>query len=125
LAAGVLTQSNQLLFPAVPASAAAHDEYLLKCYTLYVQKMLLLGLGNTTLSFAKFDGIFTEAQTHRFDFAARFTQMYHFLKEERKTLQPPKGFGNVKPQQIEECTRISNDFWTCQTAQQHWVFAKI
>jgi hypothetical protein len=125
LAADALSPGNQLLFPPLPSNQTAIDDYLLRCYALYIQKMLLLGLGNTTLSFNKFDAIFTEAKHQHFDFSARFTRMYHFLKEERKTLQPPKGFGNAKPQHIEDCVRISEQFWTCQTAQQHWVYAKI
>ncbi|HEY6528984.1 MAG TPA: hypothetical protein VIZ65_09845 [Cellvibrionaceae bacterium] len=125
LAAEALLASNQLIFPPLPPAQSAIDDYLLHCYALYIQKMLLLGLGNTTLSFGKFDAIFTEAKNQHFDFSARFTRMYHFLKEERKTLQPPKGFGHAKPQHIEDCVRISEQFWSCQTAEQHWVYAKI
>jgi hypothetical protein len=124
LAPGALAASNQLIFAAAPASAAQLDDYLQRCYVEYLQKMLVIGLGNTTLSYGKFANIYAEAKSQNFDFAARFTKMYHFLKEERKTLNPPKGFGQAKPQRIDACLKLSDSIWSCQTADHHWLFAK-
>jgi hypothetical protein len=121
---GALSAANQLQFPPSPSNTSATDAYLLQCYLIYIQKMLAIGLGNTTLSFNKFDGIYSEAKSQGFDFAARFNRMYHFLKEERKTLQPPKGFGQAKPQQIADCQKLNDSLWTCETSDHHWVFAK-
>lgn len=125
LKAEALGPGNQLIFPPEPKNPAAQNDYLQRCFTQYVQKMLLIGLGNTTLSFDKFAAIYAAAKTERFDFAARFERMYHFLKEERKTLQPPKGFGHRPPAQLEDCQPISDSLWSCQTAEQHWVYARI
>ncbi|MFO1370063.1 MAG: hypothetical protein U1F46_13800 [Marinagarivorans sp.] len=119
-----LAPGNQLVFPPEPKDPADQKDYLVNCFALYVQKMLLLGLGNTTLSFDKFAAIYATARAERFDFAARFESMYHFLKEERKTLQPPKGFGHSVPARIDDCQPINDSLWSCQTAEQHWVFAK-
>jgi hypothetical protein len=119
-----LGPGNQLIFPPEPKNPAAQNDYLLDCFVLYVQKMLVLGLGNTTLTFDKFAAIYAAAKTERFDFAGRFERMYHFLKEERKTLQPPKGFGHQIPTQLDECQPIDDTLWSCQTAEQHWIFAK-
>lgn len=124
LAEGALGAGNQLQFPSPPANTSDAEAYLLQCYLIYIQKMLAIGLGNTTLSFAKFDGIYNEAKIQQFDFAARFKSMYHYLKEERKTMQPPKGFGQAKPQQIDDCMKLSDTLWTCHTSDHHWVYAK-
>lgn len=120
-----LARSNQLIFPPEPKNSSAHNDYLLSCYALYVHKMLLLGLGNTTLNFSKFAAIYSAAKSEGFDFAARFERMYHFLKEERKTLQPPKGFGHRTPEHMDNCEPINDTLWSCQTAEQHWIYAKI
>lgn len=120
-----LAASNQLIFPPEPKNSSVQSDYLLTCYALYVHKMLLLGLGNTTLNFSKFAAIYSAAKSEGFDFAARFERMYHFLKEERKTLQPPKGFGHRTPEHLDDCAPINDSLWSCQTAEQHWIYAKI
>lgn len=124
LSAGALLAGNQLVFPPAPTGAGQIEDYLLRCYVAYLQKMLTIGLGNTTLSYTKFANIYYEAKSQNFDFAARFNKMYHFLKEERKTMNPPKGFGQAKPHRIDECLKLSDSIWSCQTADHHWLFAK-
>lgn len=124
LSDSALSAGNQLVFPPAPTSAGQIEDYLLRCYLAYIQKMLTLGLGNTTLSYTKFANIYYEAKSQNFDFAARFNKMYHYLKEERKTMSPPKGFGQAKPQRIDDCLKLSESIWSCQTTDHHWIFAK-
>ncbi len=124
LGPGALSATNQLVFPSQPKGTGVQRDYLTTCYGIYVHKMLLLGLGNTTMSFSKFAAIYEQAQSQKFDFAARFERMYHFLKEERKTLQPPKGFGHRPPSHLDNCEPINEQLWSCETAEQHWVFAR-
>jgi hypothetical protein len=124
LPVSALSDANQLLLSRPPARGAPAQAYLQQQYGRYLEKMLLLGLGASTLSFHKFAVIYDEVSGQGVDFADRFKTMYHFLKQDRKTLQPPKGTNFSVPQSLQGCHPVESRWWVCDQGGQNWVYAR-
>ncbi len=121
--ASVLSAQNRLLFRPQTAQETA-IEYLSDMYPLYIEKMLLLGLGDSTLSFTKFHAIYEGAKDNN-AFRERFTEMYELLKKERQSMAVKSRYLNNYPTNIGSCMPISAQLIACDNVAQNWIYRKV
>lgn len=82
----MLTEHNRLGMPVYsgdPADALAEQQYVQEAYRHYLEGMLRIGLGASTMSYTKFANLYDYITEQRLDFVGRFETMYHFLKEDK------------------------------------------
>lgn len=120
LAPNALSEHNQLLMPRYQGQSAAM--YLNQVYPLYLEKMLSLGLEGKTMNYTKFADTFTGYQRQSVDFAARFKDMFTFLKQDRKKSQGNPG--GAVPKQIEtaNCYKVSQALLVCDEMDKNYLF---
>lgn len=121
--ASVFSAKNRLLLRPLSGQETA-IEYLSDMYPYYIEKMLLLGLGDSTLSFTKFHAIYEGAQDNQ-AFRERFAEMYELLKKERQTMAVKSRYLDNYPSSIENCMPISAQLIACDNVAQNWVYRKV
>jgi hypothetical protein len=92
LGAEVLKDSNRMelaVFKGSLADRQAVDQYLQATYLQYLSKMMEIGLGGATLSYAKFAYLFMDLKAKGVDFSRRFETMYHYLKRDKININVP------------------------------------
>lgn len=100
-------------------------QYLSDVYPYYVEKMLLIGLGDSTVSFTKFNAIYDESLKQKESFSDRFGKMYELLKKERKTMSVKTRYRNNFPEDISQCMQLSQSLVACDNIEQNWVYQKL
>lgn len=121
LPATALSDENKLIFPERHGNDSL-VQYLSKAYPVYIDKMLVLGLGDTTMSFTKFNAMFHETVKQGLSFKKRFEEMYELLKKERKTQAIKARYNNKTPPSIDQCMRLSSEIIVCDDVKQNWVY---
>jgi hypothetical protein len=89
LVQGVLERSNRMNIPVYlgePGDKAALGRYLSHAYGQYVEKMLEIGLGGSTFSYAKFVYLYQDVTNKNIDFSGRFETMFGYLKQDKQQL---------------------------------------
>lgn len=92
LAPGALSASQHMALPLYRGSRqdeAAISAYLEASYYHYLQKMMAIGLGGSTLSYGKFAYLFEDLASKGISFGERFEVMYRYLKADKQKLQVP------------------------------------
>ncbi len=123
ISATALSDQNRLIFRAKSAQESL-IEYLSDMYPYYIEKMLQLGLGDSTLSFTKFHAIHENADNNQ-AFRERFYEMYELLKKERQTMAIKSRYTNNFPSNIENCMQINTQLIACDNVAQNWVYRKM
>lgn len=118
-----LTHANQLQFESRTTSDT-HIQYLSSLYPEYIRKMLMIGLGDSTLSFTKFFALYENTGNDDRAFARRFHQMYELLKEERRSNAVKQRYQNNFPEAIDNCMRVSPTLIACDNVNQNWVYQR-
>jgi len=123
LSAQALGPSNQLELPErLPGTT--HLQYLSSVYPHYVEKMLLIGLGDSTVSFTKFHAMHQQSLTQQQSFSERFKKMYELLKAERKSLAVKRRYRNNFPATIDDCMQLNDTLVACDNVKQNWVYKR-
>lgn len=89
LSKGVLDQSNKMNIPRyriASSDSEAVAEYLGSAYEQYISKMLEIGLGGSTFSYAKFVYLYEDVSGKGIDFSQRFETMFGYLKKDKQNL---------------------------------------
>lgn len=60
--------------------------YLGIAYPIYLEKMVALGLGESTMTYGKFAAIFYDVTQKGVNFSDRFETMYRFLKKDKQSM---------------------------------------
>lgn len=97
-------------------------QYLSSLYPMYIEKMLLIGLGDSTVSFTKFNAIYDTSIQQGEDFSMRFSEMYEMLKKERRTMGIKQRYRNNFPESVESCMQLSRELIACDNVEQNWVY---
>ncbi len=66
------------------SSASAVQNYLIKAYERYLQKMTAIGLSGVTMSYNKFAYFFDDLHSKGVSFTGRFSTMFDYLKMDKK-----------------------------------------
>ena len=127
LAPGILDAEKRVLFAEYQGSAgdsAALMEYATSAYRRYIEAMLDIGLGSSTMSFTKFYHTFTEAQAKGTRFGERLTAMFDFLKKDKASMGVQSHYNDALPETIEQCMGLSEQLLVCDNVQQNWVYKR-
>ncbi len=99
--------------------------YLSESYRLYINKMLEIGLGESTMTFTKFYHTFQHTQANNIRFAERFEEMFQFLKIDKKTMSISTKGPKFYPKTINECAPLSSDIIVCDDGKTNWLYQSI
>jgi len=125
LAKGVLDEQYKMGLPSYKGDAEDGREiqfYLSDVYGLYIQKMVDIGLGASTMSYARFFHTFNDLQAKNVDFSERFETMYSFLKKDKKTMMVKLEPSAERPNSISQCDDISKQVIVCDIGVVNWVY---
>jgi len=90
LDSGVFSSKNIMDMPVFSGALndiRAVDEYLQWSYAHYLNKMLTIGLGGSTLSYGKFAYLFDDLTEKKISFTDRFEKMYFYLKRDKQQMR--------------------------------------
>ncbi len=119
-----LTKQNKLIFRE-KSYKETPAQYLSNLYPIYIEKMLRIGLGDSTVSFTKFNAIYEESKQQEESFTYRFQRMYELLKSERQANAVKQRYQENYPATIESCMRLNKQLITCDNVAQNWVYKKV
>lgn len=120
---GALSENNHLGLPL--NAGQGRDAYLQQAYSRYLDGMIHIGLGASTLSYTKFVNLYDHITGQKLDFPARFETMYHFLKEDKSkigvTTKPmiAKGFTT------QYCSDVRPELLACEHGRDNHLFIKM
>lgn len=100
------------------------NAYLYKSYTLYIEKMIDIGLGSETMSFTKFNYLFNDNLQNNIDFASRFETMFSFLKTDKQTLAVNTKLLSVNHLSIADCFELTSHIYVCDNRNTNYVFLR-
>jgi hypothetical protein len=121
LKADSLSDSNQLVF--ADSQGMSETRYWSASYRLYIEKMLSIGLGASTMSYTKFVYTWQQAQQQGQNAKARFRKMFEFLKRDKRALAVQSSYDSRLPEAISWCQSLSRRLWVCDNRQRNWVYA--
>jgi hypothetical protein len=127
LAPGILDAEKRVLFAEYQGSAgdsSALMDYAIGAYGRYIEAMLDIGLGSSTMSFTKFYHTFMEAQAKGTRFGERLTAMFDFLKKDKANMGVQSHYNDALPESIEQCMGLSEQLLVCDNVQQNWVYKR-
>ncbi|SMF05344.1 hypothetical protein SAMN02745866_00419 [Alteromonadaceae bacterium Bs31] len=122
-----LSAQNQLQLP--PRNAPDFREendlyYLSQCYLLYIDKMLELGLGDSSSSFTRFAAIYEDILRQGGDFPERFKKMYKLLKQEKASNPVKRRYSEIEPENLSQCMPLGRDYLVCDNVEKNWIYKK-
>lgn len=126
LEAAVLEPENKMALPVYQGSMADRNAvgiYLNESYHHYLQKMLTIGLGGSTLSYGKFAYLFADLKARGVDFSERFETMYSYLKKDKKILAVPAKATAPEDLRLDDCYPLQQ-LLVCSVAMNNWLFKK-
>ena len=124
---GVLEDTNRLNLPSFQGSLnnkVAVNNYLADSYQLYIDKMLLIGLGGSTMTYTKFHYTFWELVEKRENFANRVSTMYEFIKKDKASMAVKTRYGDDLPGGIDWCMELSEEVIVCDNGKKNWVYVR-
>jgi len=121
LQVGSLDDSNQLIFS--DSGGMTKTRYWSASYRLYIEKMLSIGLGASTMSYTKFVYTWRQAQQQGQNAQERFKTMFEFLKRDKRALAVRSSYDSLLPAEISWCQSLSRRLWVCDNRQRNWVYA--
>ncbi len=122
LTVGSLSAENRLSFLGLSQESNAH--YWSDSYTRYIEKMLSIGLGASTMSYTKFVYTWQEAQRQGQNPEARFSKMFEYLKRDKQSLAVKANYDERLPDSISWCQSLSHSLWVCDNGQRNWVYQR-
>lgn len=127
LSASSLTDDNKMGlvdFQGNARDSQAIGTYLTQSYSRYLEKMLEIGLGASTMSYTKFNLVYTELSAKNKSFAQRFETMYQYLKQDKRTKTVPARLSNQFPSSLDRCDPVSDRLIACDSEGVNWIYAK-
>lgn len=122
LAKGSLNDSNELSFPA--RSNISTARYWSDSYQHYIEKMLSIGLGASTMSYTKFVYTWETAQKQGQNPQNRFSKMFEYLKRDKRALSVKASYDDLIPEAISWCQSLSRKLWVCDNGERNWVYQR-
>lgn len=122
---GALGAANRMALPRYdgdPADVAAVGAYLYRAYQRYVEKMLDIGLGGSTMSYGKFAFLFKDLSEKGVDFAGRFETMYRFLKQDKANIGGGRPARADKRLALSDCGELGRRVIVCARSGRNYVY---
>ena len=127
LAPGVLSHANKMMIPAYEGDAddsLALGRYLARAYGQYVAKMLEIGLGGSTFSYAKFTYLYHDVTAKGIDFGGRFETMFSYLKQDKQNLAVSEKLPGNLTIDRHQCERMSDDLLVCDAGRKNYLYQR-
>lgn len=125
LAKGALGPENRMglsNYQGEQQNPQALKRHLTRSYERYIEKMLSIGLGASTMSFSKFYYTHAELQQLGVDFADRFETMFNYLKKDKASMAIKDSYLDTLPPGISSCNRLKADILVCDNGEHNWVY---
>lgn len=125
LGKGVLSEHQRMALPRFTGDEDNDREvqlYLSEVYSHYIQRMMDIGLGASTMSFARFYHTFYDLKAKKVDFSERFETMYRFLKKDKQTMAVKSLPSHTRPHSLSQCDDISEQMIVCDIGSVNWVY---
>ncbi|WP_439133271.1 hypothetical protein [Pseudomaricurvus sp.] len=122
LASNSLSAANRLRLPEFDSRLQSPEQYLSTSYRHYIEKMLAIGLGASTMSYSKFYYIWEDTKRQKQSFAARLETVFEFLKRDKKSLGVKPRYDQAMPEDLSWCQALSRDLWVCDNMHRNWVY---
>ncbi len=127
LAEGALGADNRLAlsdYTGLKGNKKNIRHYLSVGYKRYIQKMLDIGLGASTMSFSKFFYTYQEVTAKGENFAKRFETMYGYLKKDKASMSVRARYHHQLPDNIGQCTELTTKLIVCDDQANNWVYSR-
>ena len=127
LVQGVLERSNRMNIPIYLGESgdqAALSHYLSQAYGQYVEKMLEIGLGGSTFSYAKFVFLYQDVTDKNIDFSGRFETMFGYLKQDKQQLAVSEKLPNNVHVSKEYCGWSGEKTVVCDGGQKNYLYRR-
>jgi hypothetical protein len=127
LAKGALEPGQRVGFVEFSGSTADNAQvmtYLSETYQHYIEAMLDIGLGASTMSFTKFHHTFMEAENKGTRFGERLSTMFEFLKKDKASMGVQTHYNDALPENMEQCMGLGANLLVCDNVQQNWIYKK-
>ena len=127
LSRGALTRDNRMAIPVyqgLVGDRKALGRYLSTAYQQYIQKMLEIGLGGSTFSYAKFVFLFHDVTTKGIDFSQRFETMFGFLKQDKQHLAVNEQLAKNVPLVKKQCDWLAETLVVCDAGRKNYIYQR-
>lgn len=127
LADEVLSNTFKMALPIFRGDAqqaSAVNTYLAAAYEHYLQKMIAIGLGGSTMRYGKFAYLFADLNDKGLDFSQRFEKMFSFLKADKRKLRVPVRSAIPAGLDVKQCFALGT-FVLCPMGQFNLVFTPL
>ena len=124
LGSNALDASNSMAMPGYTGSYSdkrAVNGYLLFSYEHYLDKMLVIGLAEATMSYGNFTYLFNDLHEKGVSFTGRFEKMYFYLKQDKKKLAVSRHALPPKNISLDDCYPLQ-DFWVCGQNKRNYLY---
>ncbi len=118
---GALEAGNQLLLAEVASSNRAE---MIDNYRRYIEAMLSIGLGASTMSYTKFHHVWRSAAERGENPSRRFARMFEYLKSDKQRLAVQNRYGSALPRDISWCSPLGELLWVCDQKESNWVYVR-
>ncbi len=125
LAEGALSPDNRLDLPSFSGSASSMAEvrsYLGQVYRRYIDKMLEIGLGGSTMTFGKFAFLFQDLTEKGVDFADRSETMFSYLKKDKGRIGVSEAVTAPTAIDLNNCNRLRTNLIACDGGRKNYLY---
>jgi len=125
LSPGVFDESYTMNLPVYSGSKEDNLEvqyYLSNAYTVYIRKMLDIGLGASTMSYTRFFHTYHDLQAKNVSFTDRFETMYSYLKKDKISMSVNGVLSDKRPVHISQCDDINEQIIACESNGFNWIY---
>mgnify|MGYP001142846914 CR=1 FL=1 len=127
LVSGALDEASKMKIPVYVGSLGevqAVGLYLTKAYRQYIRKMLEIGLGGSTFSYAKFVYLFHDVTGKGIDFSQRFETMFHYLKQDKRSLGVSEKLPGAVRLDQNHCDRLNLELIVCDAGARNYLYSR-
>ena len=125
LRTGALDGANKMDIPVFTGSGSdklALGLYLTRAYRQYIGKMLEIGLGGSTFSYAKFVFLFHDVTAKGIDFSQRFETMFRFLKLDKQSIAVSEALPDSVMLAEERCGKLNDSLVVCDAGRKNYLY---
>ena len=127
LVEGALDAASRMNIPVYRGSlgdAEGLGLYLSRAYRQYIEKMLEIGLGGSTFSYAKFVFLFHDVTEKGIDFSQRFETMFRYLKQDKQRLSVNENLPQRVQLRQEHCDRLGDQWVVCDAGRKNYLYSR-
>ena len=118
---GVLSETNKLALPLFQPGEPL-NAYVSSAYRQYIDRMLAIGLGGVTMTYARFAYLYEDLQSKNVDFIRRFELMYSYLKSDKASMSISEKIPVNLQLALQYCELLTERRYVCAAQGQNYIF---